>query len=758
MNTWLRHFCLLSLFLLPGLLRLACAAGMAATPPSSPPPPPPPPPILHIHAAERTPLPLLPWLGLLEDRSTRLGITEIQQQAQRFRYSPAANLNLGLTRSAWWLRLEVVNDSSESQTRLLEMAHPLTSSIDFWQFDANGSSRHLHTGHQTPFASRPYIDRNFVFPVTLAAGQSRVLYFRLQSIAALDIAARLWTFETLRLDERQDYATHALFLGMVLAMALFNALLYLALRDRVYLLYVGFTACVALVLMTRKGLGKEFLWPNHAWWPEMSMTMAYGLALLTLIALTCAMLGTRALLPRLDRALLVVASLIGLNLLATLLSPGIFPYATPILALLSICLIFSGSLYGTLQKQRSALFFVVAFSMLMFGSLLNILRVVGWLPTNFWTSNGMQIGSALEMLLLAFALADRFNALRRQKSAAELNAVRSQNQMLETQAQLLQSEKMAALGQLVASISHEINTPIAAVKASGENMSDALQHALKNMPLLLGTLDSANVTRFVALIEHAILPVPFISSREERELARQTSERLSQAGLANARKIAATLVQLHAHQEPETWLPLLQHQQAGLILETANNMAILIQNTGNINRAVERVGKILRALKTFSRFDQQAAPVEVSLQENLETILTLYQGQLKQGIEVVREYETIAPLPLLADEINQVWTNLLHNALQAMNNHGTLTLGIRRSGDEAVVSIKDSGCGIPEAIRGQVFDAFFTTKASGEGSGLGLDIVRRIVEKHHGRITLESEIGVGTTFFVSLPYHSTPPT
>jgi signal transduction histidine kinase len=119
---------------------------------------------------------------------------------------------------------------------------------------------------------------------------------------------------------------------------------------------------------------------------------------------------------------------------------------------------------------------------------------------------------------------------------------------------------------------------------------------------------------------------------------------------------------------------------------------------------------------------------------------------------VVRNYEDIPLLNCFPDELNQVWTNLIHNALQAMNHEGTLTIGIRQENGHAVVSVGDSGCGIPEEIRGKIFDVFFTTKPAGVGSGLGLDIVKKIIDKHHGRIELQSEVGVGTTFTVMLPY------
>jgi signal transduction histidine kinase len=139
------------------------------------------------------------------------------------------------------------------------------------------------------------------------------------------------------------------------------------------------------------------------------------------------------------------------------------------------------------------------------------------------------------------------------------------------------------------------------------------------------------------------------------------------------------------------------------------------------------------------------------LREGLETVVTIYQNQIKHGIELVREFEALPPVRCLPDELNQVWTNLVHNALQAMDHKGKLTLGLRRDGDNALVSVTDTGCGMTPEVRERIFDAFFTTKPAGEGTGLGLDIVRKIVEKHGGRILVDSEVGQGSTFTVSLP-------
>ncbi len=166
--------------------------------------------------------------------------------------------------------------------------------------------------------------------------------------------------------------------------------------------------------------------------------------------------------------------------------------------------------------------------------------------------------------------------------------------------------------------------------------------------------------------------------------------------------------------------------------------------------------------------------IEANVADGIDVVLTLYQNQLKQGVEVVKNYQDVPLIRCSPDELNQVWTNLIHNAIQAMENRGKLAIEVfqqnnlqlptteaRAAGDPStgsearfvVVQITDSGPGIPKEIQDRIFEPFYTTKAAGEGSGLGLDIVRKIVEKHQGQIAVESQAGK-TTFSVLLPIGS----
>lgn len=339
--------------------------------------------------------------------------------------------------------------------------------------------------------------------------------------------------------------------------------------------------------------------------------------------------------------------------------------------------------------------------------------------------------------------------LQLQLSKTEVEAATLRRELQKTQMQLIAAEKMAALGHLLTNVGHEINTPVSAMKSSAQSIERLLPLFVQELPALLQSLNAEQSRLFHHLLQVAANNETSLTTKEERQHRKEMEEWLASAGIADAGEMAKQLVEMQLVHVKD-YLPLFRHDEADLILQVLKHLAQVRTSVLNLNLAAEKTTKIILALKSYSHVSSPDKLEAVNLEQNIQSILTIYHNLLKHGVQVVKNFGTVPTVPGYPDQLGQVWANLIHNAIQAMRGSGTLTIGVQRVEAEVHVVIGDTGSGIaPENIN-RVFEPFFTTKDQNEGSGLGLDIVRRIVERHGGKIYVTSKPG-DTQFHVHLP-------
>jgi len=343
--------------------------------------------------------------------------------------------------------------------------------------------------------------------------------------------------------------------------------------------------------------------------------------------------------------------------------------------------------------------------------------------------------------------------LNEQLSAKNKLLENTLEELSRTQNKLIFSEKMAALGNLIGGIAHEINTPLGAIKASSTNINDVVDKINIDLPWLINHASPDEINWLFNLINESDPRDISVFTKEERQKKRDLTVLFEQNAIKNASNIADTIVSLRLHKTEEEFLALVSLPNAQSLLQMLKVLFSLKRNTKNIYVSVEKASNVVRALKSYIHKNNTGSKESANLSETIDNVLVLTSNMLKHSkTEVITHFENVPLLFCRQDEICQIWTNLITNAVQAMPRGGTLDIGIRLSDKEHILAwFKDSGCGMSKDIAERVFEPYFTTKATGIGTGMGLDISRQIVENHHGRIFFETEPDKGTTFFVEIP-------
>ncbi len=357
-------------------------------------------------------------------------------------------------------------------------------------------------------------------------------------------------------------------------------------------------------------------------------------------------------------------------------------------------------------------------------------------------------------IILIIALRNLSLLRAKKKSNQILQKVNAQilkqsEELEKTQSELVNSEKMAVLGRLSASLGHELNTPIAAIKSNIEIIADAQRYEFAILSKTYEQLESDAFLGMIRLIELSYLaqkkpPDP----KERRQLRDKLLKELEKDYPRDAEDLADKLDYLMVYNQIDQFRAILDHPLRNDILELVSLISSRTQAVITVQQALERVNKIIVSLKTYSYKNVVRKKVDFDLTKNIDTIFTLYEG-ITKGIKITKNYLNNITYKGYPDELSQVWSNLITNSAHALNYKGHITVSMEEDDEYYKICFEDDGTGIPEEVGEKLFDPFFTTKPEGEGTGLGLGISKKVIERHGGTLTWKN-LEQGVQFVVTL--------
>jgi signal transduction histidine kinase len=641
-----------------------------------------------------------------------------------------AVLNLGVSSQHHWLKFTVSNNNLD-QLRLI-IAFPTLDEIDFNYF-VGDSIVQEKSGISLPFSKREFHYQDFVSKIPQAREVTVLIRIKngSQVIVPTTISNESNYLKPLM---RKDHFI-GIYAGFILVMLFYNLFIYISTRDKNYLLYLIYILTVGFAQFVLQGYSFRFLTPES---PSLSVLSVYFAGIvsgLSVIFFVRYFLQVKQRAPWFNTALdaFVVLYLICFALL--IFGYYNFCYNLINLTASSGVIVLSGVAFHIAWKgYRPARFFVVAWSIFLVSIVLFVLKDFGVVPYNQLTVYSMPIGSAIEVVVLALALADKINILQDENKIARENEllllkeneklIREQNTLLErkvaertlelqiskdnleetlhtlknAQSQLVSQEKMASLGQLTAGIAHEINNPINFVSSN----VGPLRRDIEDLKEIIDKYDD-------------------VTSPEECMEIRAEVEKLKKE------------------------------------LDYSYLLVEIDQLLSGIQEGAGRTSEIVKSLKNFSRLDEIESKV-ADIHEGINSTLVILKSGTKKNVQVVTDFdESIEPFECYPGKLNQVFSNLIVNGIQALTNEDNptsnpmMTITTKNLDKEVSISIKDNGPGIPKEIQDKIFEPFFTTKDVGEGTGLGLSIVFSIIETHRGSVQVNSEPDKGTEFLITLP-------
>lgn len=637
-------------------------------------------------------------------------------------------IDLGVLRKDLYIKMDLneIDGLNQDSLYVVEISNPSFREVELIRLDAAGAIVSRERAGTGLSETNPLRNPNPFFSIVPREQLSSILVFRIRSTVPVEFDVSI----SPSVSFFQNYSLRLIiistYFGIMIALFLYNLILYFSVKDKVYLFYCFYILFIALAQLSLSGYSYFFLMEN-AFLYEISIIGFTAVSSIFVIPFIQLFLKTDVYVPKFDKFLYLFPISYVVALILRVFGFVQWSYSLTDLngMVLAICF-FTIGIIAAKKGYRSAYFFLLAWSFLLFGLVVFILHNQRIIDLGSYANFPLLAGTAVEALLLSFALADKINILKREKEHEQLDKlealkenerlIKEQNLYLEemvksrteelektlknlqnTQTQLVNQEKMASLGQLTAGIAHEINNPINFVSSNISPLKRDLKDILELMEIY--------------------------REKGKEEFGEETKSEIEE---------------------------LEEDIEIEYLLEEVEQLL------NGMEDGAKRTVEIVRGLKLFSRVDEQDVK-KVDLHDGIDSTLILLNSNMSGRIKLTKNYGSIPMVECLAGKINQVFMNIISNAIHALMDHPIegrepeLTIGTAFENERVIVKIQDNGPGMPAHVKDKIFEPFFTTKAVGKGTGLGLSIVYTIIENHKGTLKVETEENKGTIFIIDLP-------
>lgn len=670
---------------------------------------------------------------IFQDSTNTMSLAQIKESSQLFKISKSNVPNLGITTNNSWIRFTLINNSSKNKF-ILNLSNPIIDEVSFYVVRDQKTDSLFNTNY-APLSERPYKHQFYLFDISIDKGDSVTCYLKLKSSQQILAPLSLNTGKTILSSISVSDIRSGIYMGIMLVMLFYNLFIYFTVRDKEYLVYCHYIFWVTLTQATLLGFSHRYLWPNNAWLAQYMVTFCGAMSGIATLLFAKSFLRAKIHIPRLNKflSITIIIYLISILLLFSGLPSTAFQLVNINAALVSISIMIAAWMVYRMGYVP-ATYFLISWSVFFVSILIFVSKDYGIVPYNQVTVHAVEIGSALEAVFLSFALASKINILKKEKEISQAESleiakeneriVREQNVILETKVNertveltqsneglnkalidlkeaeihLIEAEKMASLGQLTAGIAHEINNPINFITSNVNPLKRDINQLLETIQMIEEvSLSSSSTTEKQAQISDYKEEIDFDYLKTE-----------------------------------------IDHLLNG------------------IHNGASRTAEIVKGLRVFSRLDEDDRKA-ADINEGLDSTLIIVNNQLNNSIKVIKNYGDLPLIECYPGKLNQVFLNILSNAIYAINKqHGDkkegwikISTGIQ---DEHVfITFEDNGIGMDENTKKKIFEPFFTTKDVGDGTGLGMSIVYNTIQRHEGKISVNSTPQIGTEFSIELP-------